>query len=197
MPEDNLLCEVVELNERSKALSSEAHHISLRALDAVVRSQRASPALRGFVEVSSQMREWSRTFESEVKRVFALAGSQVEVVSQIVRQQRVVGLLTKAAERVPRDACLGVARQRADAELSQAHTQLKTLRRSTLSEMQDLQQLGLMATVLSRVALIEAASGTEDERRDLGVVTADFAARSESVASAITTMIPRLAEHKP
>jgi hypothetical protein len=54
--------------------------------------------------------------------------------------------------------------------------------------LEDLQQLGLMACVLSTSALIEAAAAGKDSG-DLTIVSKDFAERSQKVADNIRRML--------
>jgi phenylacetate-coenzyme A ligase PaaK-like adenylate-forming protein len=53
----------------------------------------------------------------------------------------------------------------------------------------DLDQLGLMAMVLSRSAMIEASSGTSEQRAQLGRVSQEFYQNSEFVISLLRSAL--------
>jgi hypothetical protein len=189
------LYRVVELNEGAKSVLWESQQVSLQALDAVIRSTRAGTALRGFVEVSSQMRQWSRELHSAVEHVSGLSAAQVDAVSALLRQERMLGLLTGAALEAPETSAIVAARDRARDRAEQTQSTLARLRRETTAALEDLQQLGLMASVLARAALIEAASGNDVEREELSIVAHAFATRSEQVLTVMRRMLARHLEN--
>ena len=80
---------VVELNEAAKALLRQSFEINLRALDAIVQSKRGGGALRGFDEVSSQIRLWSRDLQEKVESLWALGRSAVTSASHLLQTRRV------------------------------------------------------------------------------------------------------------
>ncbi|MET0386410.1 MAG: hypothetical protein ABW321_10650 [Polyangiales bacterium] len=191
------LLKVVELNEGTKQILDESHQVSLRALDAVVKSTRASAKLRGFVAVSSQMSHWSRELHVSVTRVSDLSASQVADVSGLLRQARLVKLLDAAAAGSPAKAPIHGARDRAQQQTLALQERLVRLHRETTLALEDLQQLGLMASVLARAALIEATCGDERERRELTEVAREFADRSEQVNTVARRMLTHHLEKSP
>ena len=64
---------VAGLNEAAKELVARSYQVNLLALDAMVQSKRGGSSLRGFDEVSSQMRRWSRDLHVELERLAALS----------------------------------------------------------------------------------------------------------------------------
>jgi hypothetical protein len=181
---------VVAVHEGAKAVLSDSHHVNLRALDAMVRSLRAGAELRGFAEVSEQMRQWSRELHAAVQQVTAYSADQVGMVSAFEKRRRLVKLLTTTCREQP-SACklLTPALEQAQVEAEQTEAALRQLRRRVRASLEDLQQLGLMACVLSSAALIEAAAGDGRRTADLTIVSKDFAERSEKVTENIRRML--------
>ena len=66
--------------------------------------------------------------------------------------------------------------------------ELKAAWRRILDAVDDLNQLGLMACVLSRSALIEASTATDGEREKLVNVSRDFYKKSEEVVGIVQTL---------
>lgn len=188
-----MLATVVELNEGTKRVLWVSHQVSLRALDAVVRSTRAGAALRGFVEVSSQMRGWSRELHAAVQLVSNLSARQVCNVSALLREERRLNLLELASAGKQYGTALLEASRRARALKASLEQNIARTRDETTRGLEELQQLGLMASVLSRAALIEATSGNAEERSDLSEVAREFATRAEEVTTIVQQM---LTQHK-
>jgi hypothetical protein len=183
------LAHVVELNECAKAILADTHQVNLRCLDAMVRSTRSGSKLRGFAEVSVQMRHWSRELYAGVNTGLALSAQQIGLMSAFVQKGRQVELLAAAMQEGHAQAALQSAYARVEAELLAVVEALALSRRKMRSALEDLEQLGLMACVLSRAALIEAASGNPAERHDLTIVSKEFADRSEKVTQTIRSML--------
>ena len=179
---------VVAVHEGAKAILSDSHHVNLRALDAMVRSLRAGAELRGFAEVSTQMRQWSRELHAAVEQVTGFSAEQVSMVSAFEKHRRLIKLLTAASEEPAAKRLLSQALTQAKIETEQTDAALKKLKRSVRSSLEDLQQLGLMACVLSTSAQIEAAAGGSSAD-DLALVSRDFAQRSEKVTENIRQML--------
>lgn len=176
---------VVARNENAKAIRRYAFAVSLSALSAIVRSSRAGGALSGFTEVAMQMRRWSRDLEEAVQGVAALTAAQVRTVSDCIRATRLLALLHQAAERA-QDAA--IVHERHAQESRHLEALRGTLRRTgqQLDEALDgIAQLGLMATVLSRAALIEA-SGSGQLQHELTVASQEFATYAARVNDTIT-----------
>lgn len=189
MKSHSMLATVVELNEGTKRILWVSHQVSLRALDAVVRSTRAGPALRGFVEVSSQMRDWSRELHAAVRHVSGLSAAQISNVSAVLREERRLALLELATPSKQYGASLLQATQRARELRASLEINVARVTRDTARGLEELQQLGLMASVLSRAALIEATSGNAEERSDLSEVAREFATHAEEVVSIVQDML--------
>lgn len=188
---------VVELNEGAKAIRKYAFEVSLSALGAIVRSTRAGTNLRGFNEVASQMRDWSRDLELAVQQVTVLTAQRVSLVSNFVRRSRLVALLDKAGETPSAGGALSDCERRTREEIAGLRAELKRVGRTLEDAFEGIAQLGLMASVLSRAALIEAASGTESQRRELTIASQEFASYAESVNGAISQILSRYRTGSP
>jgi methyl-accepting chemotaxis protein len=186
--EESPLARVVAVHEGAKAILNDSHHINLRALDATVRSIRGGAQLRGFAEVSAQMRQWSQELHAAVTQVTKLSAEQVNVVSAFEKRVRMIHLLSAACNEPAAARLLSGRLDQARAEGRQIELSLREVGRKVRTLLEDLQQLGLMACVLSTSALIEAATaGTES--KDLTIVSRDFADRSQKVTENIRVML--------
>ena len=74
------LRQLVQLNEGAKVVFTRSHAVNLLAIDAIVRSRLAGDAVRGFAEVSTQMRAWSSDLYA---RMQSLQESTTDVVATI------------------------------------------------------------------------------------------------------------------
>jgi methyl-accepting chemotaxis protein len=183
------LAAVVEVNEAAKTILNASHQVNLRALDAMVRGFRAGDALRGFAEVSSQMRQWSAELDAAIRQVTELSGRQVQLVSASMRQRRMFELLTAAAQDASARPVLAEALSRWRAEFERSQSELQQFKRKLKAVLEEMEQLGLMACVLARAAAIEATSGTPEQRTELGIVSKEFAEHSERVAQNIHELL--------
>jgi len=178
---------VVELNEAAKALLRQSFEINLRALDAIVQSKRGGGALRGFDEVSSQIRLWSRDLQEKVESLWALGRSAVTSASHLLQTRRVEAILERAVAG-KRDTWAGRSLEASSQVVAGHLAELKAAWRRILDAVDDLNQLGLMACVLSRSALIEASTATDGEREKLVNVSRDFYKKSEEVVGIVQTL---------
>jgi hypothetical protein len=112
-------------------------------------------------------------------------------VSALLRGERLVTLLGEASLQAADDSAIAQARERARKRALEPQAQLRSLGRQTSNALEDLQQLGLMASVLSNAALIEATAGNASERSELSIVAREFADRSEQVTTVIRGMLAR------
>jgi len=179
---------VVAVHEGAKSLLSDSHHVNLRALDATVRSLRGGTQLRGFAEVSAQMRQWSQELHSAVKQVTKLSAEQVNAVSAFEKHQRMLKLLALGGSEPAGARLLAQVLDSAGAQRRELELSLRKLQRQVRGLLEELQQLGLMACVLSTSALIEAATAGK-ESKDLTIVSKDFSERSQKVTENIRLML--------
>jgi methyl-accepting chemotaxis protein len=186
--EESPLARVVAVHEGAKAILSDSHQVNLRALDATVRSLRGGAQLRGFAEVSAQMRQWSQELHAAVKQVTEISADQVNLVSAYQKRMRMIHLLSAACSEPAASRMLARGLEQAKAEGQALETSLRQLKHRVRSLLEDLQQLGLMACVLSTSALIEAATAGADSK-DLTIVSKDFAERSQKVTENIRLML--------
>lgn len=172
------------LNEAAKELIARSHQVNLLALDAMVQSKRGGSSLRGFDEVSSQMRRWSRDLHVELQGLAALSRQVVSEVSLASKEGHLLRLLQRAAES---SASLAASEtfSRRNAIQEERERTLMRLWRKVLDALGDLDQLGMMAVVLSRSAMIEASGGADGQRAQLGHVSQEFYRNSEAVMNVL------------
>lgn len=188
-PEDERPFErVVMLNEAAKQLLARSTRVDLLALDAMVQSKRGGGNLRGFDEVSSQMRLWSRELLQQLGELSALSASVLLQTSQRSKQARKLDLLAAAAS-ASENPTLLAAHERLRAEHDALGDGLRKQARRTQNLLSDIDQLGMMAIVLSRSAMIEAASGDDQQREQLCKVSREFHQNSESVLEIIKSTL--------
>jgi len=179
---------VTSLNEAAKELISRSFQVNLLALDAMVQSKRGGSSLRGFDEVSSQMRSWSRDLHKELEHLRQLSRDVVVDVSTASKEGHLLRLLARAAASAGNElATQTVTARRADE--SEREEQLKRRWREVLDAVGDLDQLGMMAVVLSRSAMIEASSGSAEQRAQLNDVSQQFYSNSEAVVNVLKGLL--------
>jgi len=179
---------VAGLNEAAKELVARSYQVNLLALDAMVQSKRGGSSLRGFDEVSSQMRRWSRDLHVELERLAALSRRVVGEVSTASKDAHLLRLLQRAADSSSNPVATQAFAARRAIQLD--HEQgLARLWREVSDVLGDLDQLGMMAVVLSRSAMIEAASGAAEQRAQLGYVSQEFYRNSETVVNVLKTAL--------
>lgn len=189
--DDRALQRVVELSEGAKSIRRYAFEVSLSALGAIVRSTRSEVQLRGFKEVASQMRDWSRELERAVADITVLTSRQVRIVSDLARRTRLASLLERASIEPQAALALEASRALEQRALRNLRGELRGLGSRLEEALHAIVQLGMMATVLSRAALIEAASGSDDERRELTIASQEFRDYASQVNDAIANMLVR------
>lgn len=182
---------VGELNEAAKELIARSFRVNLLALDAMVQSKRGGSSLRGFDEVSSQMRTWSKDLHVELEQLSRLSRAAVEQASQSSKQAHLLRLIERAAA-ASNDA---LATQALDAGC-QAQLERSADLRRTWRQVKDtvgsLDSLGMMAVVLSRSAMIEASCGTAEQRAQLNDVSEQFCRNSEAVVTVLKNLLKTL-----
>jgi len=178
------LLQVVSLNEAAKRLLTRSFEINLRALNAIVQSKRSGGRLRGFDEASSQVRAWSRELHQQLSRLGGMVRDAVGLASAAISQQRLVALFAAAARQSGNAACARVLTD-AEAALARHRTALRGLWRQVVGAVDELNQLGLMACVLSRSAMIEATAADVGQRAQLEELTKDFYVKSEEVVEIV------------
>lgn len=174
------LARVAALNEACKVLLERSFHVNLRALDAIVQSKRAGAAMRGFDEVAGQMRTWSRDLHHDLERLVDCSRRVVVTTSLAAKNEHSLRLLSDAA-RISENAGAARVRDRRVDELASLDRDIGRLWREVRDLLHDLDQLGMMAAVLSRSAMIEAASGSDEQRGQLGEVAREFYGNAQAV----------------
>jgi hypothetical protein len=186
----NGLLVVVALNDASKVMSEHSREVRLRALDALVRSAKdSSAALAGFREVSPQMRRWSDDLSAQLTRIRKLSGDSVTQESYYRTLKRRGRLLAEAALKSGNPALkarLDAYRQKERAAQLERNKRLA----ATAQELDELRQLGLMAIVLSRTAMIEASAANPKDRAVLSSVALEFGEHADAVLQLGKTLLP-------
>ena len=182
---------VAALNEAAKQLIARSHVVNLLALDARVQSKREGSSLRGFDEVSSQMQHWSRDLHSALERLAALSREVVVEVSTVSKEGHLLALLRRAANSST-SPLADETRFRLEALHHGRECTLLGLWRKVDETLGDLDLLGMMAVVLSRSAMIEASSGTAEQRAQLGHVAQEFYCNSEAVVTVLKAILNQM-----
>jgi len=109
-------------------------------------------------------------------------------VSTASKEGHLLRLLARAAASAGNElATQTVTARRADE--SEREEQLKRRWREVLDALGDLDQLGMMAVVLSRSAMIEASSGSAEQRAQLNDVSQQFYSNSEAVVNVLKGLL--------
>lgn len=180
---------LVALNEGAKVVFARSHGVNLLAVDAIVRSRLAGGAVRGFAEVSTQMRAWSADLHL---RMQALQESTVDIIATVSRRAkhaRAARLLTAAAAHPSAAAALAAAGASTRARVDADDDSLRRGRRNVVAKLDELSRLGMMACVLSRAAKIEAVHAGDDHRTQLSQVADEFAASAEEVVGTVRSLL--------
>lgn len=190
---------VVQVNEAAKQLVDCAFEVGLLALNATLQSERYGGSLRGFADVSRHMKSWTHDLDVLLVQMRDDARTSVRAASVLIRQCHVADRLELAAhqaeEQSPLRASSGMraAAERARQQVVDGKRALDAHWRRVFEHVRDLNRLGLMAVVLSRLAMIEAQCGNgERVRSDLSHVSQQFYAHSESVVSVLRTLSTNL-----
>lgn len=179
---------VVALNEAAKALLERSLKVNLLALNAMVQSKRSGGACRGFDEVSAQMRSWSQQLHGQLRSLGHLSQTTVRDLSLYEKQRRLSRLLERAVASVTAVSA-AAALERSRAELDSNLLGLESGRRRLSLLIDDLVQLGMMASVLSRSAMIEAQSGPVEIRQQLSEVSREFYDNAEAVVETLRVLL--------
>lgn len=179
---------VSSLNEGAKELIARSFRVNLLALDAMVQSKRGGSSLRGFDEVSSQMRTSSRDLHHELEELSRLSRAVVDHASQSSKQAHLLRLLGQAASSSRSPLASAAFERHRQAQQARAE-ELKRSWRQVKDTLGSLDQLGMMAVVLSRSAMIEASSGSAEQRAQLNDVSEQFCRNSEVVVNVLKALL--------
>jgi hypothetical protein len=184
---------VVALNEAAKGLLALSYQVNLLAIDAMLQSKRGGGDLRGFDEVSSQMRSWSRDLHERLERLSGHCSEVVGRTSLYCKQAHILQLLEAAARQSTGESLQAACGQRGDEQQALAAEVDRDWRR-VRAQLDDLNQLGTMAVVLSRSAMIEASTGTAEQRLLLTQVSQEFSRHSNVAVQTIRDILKQLRE---
>jgi hypothetical protein len=186
---------VVELNEAAKVLLSRSFRVNLLALDAMVQSKRGDSSVPGFDEVAAQMLGWSRSLHALLQRLGEASAAVVMGTSAAAKEQHLLRILGSAAE-LSQERQARAAFALRSAEQDSAAEGLRHGWRRVDELLTDLDQLGMMACVLSRSAMIEACSAGPELRRQLDDVSRDFNVHAQAVVDIISNLLRFMREGK-
>ncbi len=179
---------VVALNEAAKQLIARSFSVNLLAMDALVQSKQAGARLPGFDEVSAQMRRWSRELHEQLEQLGGLSRSVVERTSTLSKESHLLRLLGQAArlsgrvDATERYEALSVVLASRERELTQLWRRVDDL-------LGDLDQLSMMAVVLSRSAMIEAAGADTAHFAQLTSVSKSFYQNAEAAVEVLRALL--------
>lgn len=179
---------IVALNEAAKGLLALSQDVRLLAINAVPQSRRGGDALRGFGAVAAQMGEWTRELHARLQSLDARCAAVVARTSLYSREARVLRLLEATARMSEYPAMQDTVRRSAAAQAS-LRASLEGDWQQIRSGLADLDQLGTLAVVLSRSAMIEAATGNAEQRALLGQVSQDFSRLTQLAVQTVKRII--------
>jgi len=182
------LRELVAINEAAKELCTRSFQVKLLALNAMITSMQDGVVLPAFTEVASRMRTWATELQATTDRLVACTSDGVGWVSAKVERDRIGRILTDAARMCARPRALDGARERLVDRVAALQGSLERSRHAIHGCLHELAQSGLMATVLSRSALIEATRAPASIAAALSQVARDFADAGHRVLAIITEL---------
>ncbi|HWA72883.1 MAG TPA: hypothetical protein VG937_11130 [Polyangiaceae bacterium] len=182
---------VVRLNEAAKRLLKLSFQVNLLALDAMVQSKRAS--LLGFDEVSSQMRRWSRELHENLEHLARVTARALAATSLSSKERRILAIVSDAADGSESEAMRAV-RERLSEKQEESLTSMRRDWRLVMNVVHDLDQMGMMACVLSRSAMIEATGAAPELRVQLELVSRTFYDNSQSAADILRDLTMTLGQ---
>lgn len=184
---------VVALNQGARDLLSLSYRVNLLAIDAMLQSKRGGGDLKGFDEVSSQMRSWTRDLHDRLEELNVKCQAVVARTSLYCRRREVLRLL-EAAVAQSGNADLQRALGQLREGLKDIGAELDSDWRIVRGRLADLDQQGTMAVVLSRSAMIEAATGGAEQRAQLGQVSKAFYEHSQSAVQTLKSLLRQFRE---
>jgi len=188
----NALQLALSLNEGAKEMNAHSAEVRLRALDALVQAARdSSLLLAGFREVSLQMRRWSDDLAHHLEALRKLCAESVEresVLRTLARRRELLRVARQGSG--TSGALLDDVIARSERDFAERLRDSQARLERTRTALEGLRQLGLMATVLSRTASIEATQATENERARLHLVAAGFGDHARAVLDLGKSLLP-------
>ena len=183
------LRQLVQLNEGAKVVFTRSHAVNLLAIDAIVRSRLAGDAVRGFAEVSTQMRAWSSDLYARMQSLQESTTDVVATMSRHAKHVRSARLLAAAASHPSAEAALAAAGSATRALVDEDTRTLRRAHEAVVTRLDELSRLGMMACVLSRAAKIEAVHARDEHRAQLSQVAEEFAASADEVVETVRELL--------
>lgn len=183
------LRQLVQLNEGAKVVFARSHAVNLLAIDAIVRSRLAGDAVRGFAEVSTQMRTWSNDLHGRMQALQESTTAIVATMSRHAKHVRSARLLAAAASHSGAAAALAAAGSATRTLVEEDLRTLRDARGVVVTRLDELSRLGMMACVLSRAAKIEAVHAGDEHRAQLSQVAEEFSASADEVVRTVRTLL--------
>ena len=178
----------VRLNEGIKGVVLIAFQINIMALNAILLAHRAGEVALGFGVISKELRSLSVELTGLMQELSNDAYLAVNLISDLLRQERRYRLLKKATDLVanPSPALRDVMLRREE-EFSLITQRVREVRLRLLDRLEDARKLCQFGTAISRSAKIEAAYGREYGRA-LAEVSQEFDQKIQNILPSIESL---------
>ncbi len=178
----------VRLNEGIKGVVLIAFQINIMALNAILLAHRAGEVALGFGVISKELRSLSVELTALMQELSNDAYLAVNLISDLLRQERRYRLLKKATDLVanPSPALRDVMVRREE-EFSLITQRVREVRLRLLDRLEDARKLCQFGTAISRSAKIEAAYGREYGRA-LAEVSQEFDQKIQNILPSIEAL---------
>ena len=163
------LPQIIRMNEDVKTILATAEAINLLALNASVTARRIGSLGRGFVQVASELTEFSRETRRTMNNLRVGSFQLLVAVTRTLKEDRLLRYLQKA----------GVMRESENSFVQE--------RRNLLQQMDQVKRLAARGHVLANLAQIEAAQ-TTSLRRELLVISAEFSEAIETIRKHVESL---------
>lgn len=177
----------IMLREGIKEVAFRAFQIKLLALNATLLAKRFGEQARGFVVISTELRDFSQLLRTQMEGLGENSTKLVSLASYELKLLRQLNLLTSAGQHTAHERLQG-----AQGQLQTQHQQLQRQMGQIHSAMQtwvdDAYQACLFGTVIARTAKIEAAHA--------GPLGAALADASNQFSEYVEQILPNLEQLK-
>ncbi len=163
------LHQIIRMNEDVKTILATAEAINLLALNASVTARRIGSLGRGFVQVASELTDFSRETRRTMNNLRVGSFQLLVAVTRTLKEDRLLRYLQKA----------GVMRESENSFVQE--------RRNLLQQMDQVKRLAARGHVLANLAQIEAAQ-TTSLRRELLVISAEFSEAIETIRKHVESL---------
>jgi hypothetical protein len=173
---------ILRAQEVIRTVSASVRQVNLLALNAIVLTE-SSTVARGFARVANEMRTLSGQLEGEMDVLLSSTTGALRAAAQVLVASRRARILEACRRAAPKEA----QRLDVDAPLRAARAAASEARARVRRSVNQMAKLGLMFTVVSRCARLEAAYG-EGIADKLAAVSSDFANASNNISTALASI---------